>query len=398
MLGVLGKPNVGKTTFFNAATSQSATVANFPFTTVNPNIGIANVRVSCVCKEMGVEDNPSNSKCVNGNRLIPVKLVDVAGLVSGASQGRGLGNKFLDEVRQADALIHVIDVSGSSDEEGRSCPVGSHDPAEDIEFVEKEFDTWLFGILQKDWSHMARSSESGTKKLTEALAEKLSGLRIGESEINQSIAELDLSAVKPITWSEEVLFKLCRKLREISKPSLVVANKIDISGSSENIERLKQGGKEVIPCAAEAEVVLRKASELGLIEYLPGDGDFEVHSKMTEQQEKALALVKDKVLRDFGSTGVQEAINSAYFKLLKNIVVYPVEDDKHLTDKKGRILPDAFLIPIGATVRDLAYRVHTDLGDSILYAIDVKKGTRLGVDAVLNDRDIVKIVSSARRT
>jgi len=398
MLGVLGKPNVGKTTFFNAATSLSAQVANFPFTTVSPNMGIANVRVTCVCREMNVTDTPSNSSCIDGNRLIPIRLVDVAGLVPGASRGRGLGNKFLDDVRQADALIHVVDASGSSDEEGRSCPPGSHDPVSDLEFVEKEFDTWMYGILQKDWSYIARSAESGARKLTVALSEKLSGLKIGESEINASISALDLSKDKPNTWSKDDLVRFCRELRENSKPSLVVANKIDIGSSSDNLIKLKGSGREVVPCAAEAEVMLRRASEKGLIKYLPGDGDFEVSSKMTGDQEKALALVKDKILNKFGSTGVQEAINSAYFKLLKNIVVYPVEDEKNLTDKKGRVLPDAFLVPLGSTVRDLAYRIHTDLGESILYAIDARKGTRLGVDAVLNDRDIVKIVSSAKRT
>ena len=398
MLGVLGKPNVGKTTFFNAATLLSAQVGNYPFTTVTPNMGIANVRVPCVCKEMGVTDNPSNSSCIDGNRLIPIRLVDVAGLVSGASKGRGLGNKFLDEIRQADALIHIVDASGSSDEEGQSCPPGSHDPVSDLEFVEQEFDAWIYGILQKDWPYIARSAESGTRKLTAALAEKLSGLKIGEHEINASISELDLSKDQPNRWSKDDLFKFCRQLREISKPSLVVANKIDIGSSRDNLKMLRETGREVVPCAAEAEVMLRRASEKGLIKYLPGDGHFEMGSNMTGEQEKALSLVRDKILKEFGSTGVQEAINSAYFKLLKNIVVYPVEDEKNLTDKKGRVLPDAYLVPLGSTVKDLAYRVHTDLGESILYAIDAKKGTRLGVDAVLNDRDVVKIVSTAKRT
>ncbi|MEM4201360.1 MAG: GTPase, partial [Nitrososphaerales archaeon] len=113
LVGIVGKPNTGKSTFFNAATLMNVPMANYPFTTIQPNYGVAYLRKDCVCKRLNVKDNPVNSVCVNGVRLIPVKLVDVAGLVPGASQGRGLGNKFLDDLRQADALIHVVDASGS---------------------------------------------------------------------------------------------------------------------------------------------------------------------------------------------------------------------------------------------------------------------------------------------
>src|SRR5271157_5635220 len=133
LVGVVGKPNVGKSTFFAAATLKDVPIADYPFTTIQANVGVAYLRTKCVCKEMGVTDKPRNSICVDGTRLIPVKLVDVAGLVEGASEGRGLGNQFLDEVRQADALIQVVDASGSTDSEGRKVPPGSNDPLKDIE-------------------------------------------------------------------------------------------------------------------------------------------------------------------------------------------------------------------------------------------------------------------------
>ena len=112
IVGVVGKPNVGKSTFFSAATLAHVAIANYPFTTIKPNRGMGYVRTPCVCQEFNVTDTPGNSTCINRIRLVPVELVDCAGLVPGAWQGRGLGNQFLDEIRQADALIHIVDAVG----------------------------------------------------------------------------------------------------------------------------------------------------------------------------------------------------------------------------------------------------------------------------------------------
>ena len=113
-IGLAGKPNAGKSTFFKSATLIDVAIANYPFTTIEPNVGIAYVRTRCVCRELGIDCG----KCVDGWRFIPVKLIDVAGLVPGAHEGRGLGNEFLDNLRQAEGVIHVVDASGSTDEEG----------------------------------------------------------------------------------------------------------------------------------------------------------------------------------------------------------------------------------------------------------------------------------------
>ena len=103
-IGLLGKANVGKSTFFSAATQTKVATGNFPFTTIDPNVGVAHVRKPCACThfELGLCGN-----CKEGTRLIPINLIDVAGLVPGAHEGKGLGNKFLDDARQADALVHV---------------------------------------------------------------------------------------------------------------------------------------------------------------------------------------------------------------------------------------------------------------------------------------------------
>ncbi len=398
-VGVVGKPNVGKSTFFAAATLKDVPIADYPFTTIQPNVGIAHLRTECVCREMGVTDGPRNSTCIDGVRLIPVKIVDVAGLVEGASQGRGLGNKFLDELRQADALIHVVDASGSTDIEGRKVPPGSHDPVGDVAMVEREFDLWAFGLLKKDWEKVFRSLEQSGGKIIDHLADRLSGLSVTLGDVELVIQRLHLRTEKPSLWTDEQLLHFVMEIRKLTKPSLLVANKADLPASLPNIEKLKQTGRKVIPCASEAELLLRRAAEHGLVEYVPGDGKFTMRSpeKLSQAQMNALKMVDERVMRAFGGTGVQAAINQAFFDLLKAIVVFPVEDETKLSDKLGRVLPDAFIMKGGSTALDLARTVHSELAEGFLYAIDARNGKRLGADHVLGNRDIVKIVSSGKR-
>ena len=402
--GIVGKPNVGKSTFFNAATLLSVPVANYPFTTIQPNVGNAYIRVKCVHEELGVKDNPVNSTCVDGTRLIPVRLVDVAGLVPGAASGRGLGNKFLDDLRQADALIHVIDASGGTDEEGRLTKLGSHDPLSDIAFIKKEIILWVKSLLDKDWPKITRMVESGAAnatKLSTALMEKLSGLSIDEEAVEVAVHKCGLKIDKPSSWSEDDIYLFCESLVDISKPILIAANKCDQPFAKENIARL---GKElsssvVIPCAAEAELLLRRASQANLISYVPGDSSFKIidESKVNAAQRKALDLVQTQVFDFWHGTGVQTAVNDAYLRLLKGIVVYPVEDETKFTDKKGNVLPDARIMHLGDTAKDLAFKVHTDLGNSFLYAVDARTGLRVGADYALKNNDVLKIVSTAKK-
>jgi ribosome-binding ATPase len=404
LTGIIGKPNVGKSTFFNAATLLNVAVANYPFTTINPNIGNGYIRVKCVHAELGVKDNPVNSTCIDGTRLIPVRLVDVAGLVPGASSGRGLGNKFLDDLRQADALIHVIDASGGTDEEGRLVKTGSHDPSEDIGFIRREFVLWVKSLLDKDWPKITRSVESGSAnpvKLQAALVEKLSGLSVDERSIELAVHRRGLKIDRPSAWSDSDLYDFCETLTDISKPILIAANKCDLPTAGETIDKITKqfGDAIVVPCAAEAELLLRRASQGGLIKYVPGDPTFTLPdpSKITSAQMKALDFVSNHVLEVWKGTGVQKAVNDAYLKLLKGIVVYPVEDETKFSDKKGNVLPDARIMHQGDTARDLAFKVHTDLGNSFLYAVDARTGLRVGADYQLKNNDVLKIVSSARK-
>ncbi len=397
IIGLLGKANVGKSTFFNAATDSSIPIANFPFTTINPNIGIAFVRVTCVCKELGVSDNPINSQCIGGIRYIPIKLIDVAGLVPGAHSGRGLGNKFLDDARQADVLIHVIDVSGSTDVEGRPVNPGEGNPLFDLEFIEDEFDLWIHSLILRDWDKIIRESENLKQRIETVLASRLSGLSINEQLIKNSLDYISLIK-KPSEWTDEDLLILSKQIRIRSKPIILAANKADITSSDINIEKLKKLERPFFPTVCEAELLLRRAAHKNLIYYLPGDSSFEIRQPETlsNKQNEALEVVSN-ILHKFGSTGIQQVINHACFEILQNIVVYPVEDEYKFTDKKGNILPDARLISNESTAKDLAYLIHNDLGKGFLYAIDARTKQRIGAEHKLKNGDIIKIVSTTSR-
>jgi len=395
-VGVVGKPNVGKSTFFAAATLVDVQIANYPFTTIDANIGVSYATATHPCKETGCVPNPQNYEYRNGVSLIPIKMIDVAGLVPGAHEGRGLGNKFLDDLRMASALIHIIDVTGKTDVEGQ--PTEYHDPVEDIEFLEKEIDYWVHSILKKNWDKFSKRIKLQGLKLSKAIAEQLTGIGVSEEDVLQALHKVGLSD-DPTKWSDNDLFNFVRELRKINKPLIIAANKAD-AASDEDIERIIKEGKKrgyiVVPTSAAAELTLRKAAKAGYIDYIPGTKDFNVIKPLNEKQKHGLDLIREKVLNRFGSTGVQEVINRTVFDILQLVPVYPVEDERKLTDQFGNVLPHVFLMKKGATPRDLAYKVHTDLGKSFLYAVNAKTHRRVGEDYELQYNDIIKIVATAR--
>jgi ribosome-binding ATPase len=400
LLGVVGKPNTGKSTFFSAATLATAEIANYPFTTIKPNRGVGYVRTACVHTELKVQDNPNNSLCLDGVRLAPVELIDVAGLVPGAWEGRGLGNQFLDDIFRADALVHIIDASGGTDCEGKTCKPGEHDPLEDVRFLEREITMWMAAIIKKDWPKIARTAEIDKKGIYAPLEERLTGLGIKRHHIFEATRKANLNPEKPASWSEDDFFRFVDTLRRISKPMLIVANKIDLPTAEANVERLKKLDYIVIPASAEAELGLRRAAEKKLIDYKPGDSDFKIlqPDKLSPGQVKALEAIREKILKKNGSTGVQEALNTAYFKLLNMITIYPVEDIEHLSNHQGKVLPDIYLVPQGTTAHQFAYIIHTELGESFLYAVNARDKRRIGEDAILKDRDVISIISTQKRT
>ncbi|RLI92143.1 MAG: redox-regulated ATPase YchF [Candidatus Altiarchaeales archaeon] len=385
-IGIVGKPNVGKSTFFKALTLADVEIANFPFTTRDANIGVGYVRSECPCKEFNLKCNPINSVCIDGNRFIPVKVIDVAGLVPGAHQGKGLGNKFLDELSRADVLIHVVDISGTTDECGN--PTQSHDPERDIKFLENEIDLWFFNIIKRNWSKIYSRVRYHNASLVDELADRLSGIKISESHVRISIDKADLD--ENGKWSDDDLMRFSEILREVSKPILIAANKIDIDKG--NFERLR-GKYRMIPTFSEGELALRRASESKIIRYIPGDSKFEILKEIDEKRERALEFIAG-IMRRFGSTGVQECINAVVFDILKRVVVYPVENENKLSDSKGNVLPDAYLLPEGSTALDLARRIHTEIYQKFICAINCRTKKRVGRDYILRNNDIIRIITS----
>ena len=380
LIGFVGKPSSGKSSIFKAATLIDVKITGVPFCTIEPNVGVGYVTVDCVEKEFGVKCNPRYGFCKNGKRFVPVKLIDVAGLVPGAHEGRGLGNKFLDDLRQASALIHIVDFSGLTDEEGK--PTVGHDPAKDIEFLEKEIDLWFAEIIKRAVAKIGRIIGKSQSDLVQLLTEQLSGLEISKESVQKVLETCSLTDVN----------RFATELRKISKPILIAANKIDLKEAQENFERLKEKYEHIVPTSAEAEIALKKAAEKGLIDYTPGNG-FEIKKELEERQRIALEFIKKNVIEKYGSTGVQECLNKAVFDLLRLIPVYPVEDENKLSDKSGNVLPDVFLMPEGSTALDLAFKVHTEIGEKFICAIDARTKKRLAKDYKLQKNDVIKIVS-----
>ncbi|MBI5060949.1 MAG: redox-regulated ATPase YchF [Candidatus Aenigmarchaeota archaeon] len=386
IIGLCGKSNTGKTTMFSAMTLIDAEISNRIFTTIRPNIGIAYTRAECPCKSLGIKCKPKNSKCVDGTRLVPIKIVDVAGLVPDAHKGRGLGNQFLSDIMEASAIIHVVDISGSTDNDGNPVPRGSHDPVADVDFFKKEIDYWILGILMKNWGTILRKSPN--EKFEELVYKQLSGLGVSRENVVQAINKSHISSLS----GENELLAFIETLRKEGKPIIIAANKIDIAGADEIYKKISSATREeCVPCSAEAELALRRAAEKGLISYMPGASDFQIVGEMDEKHKSALNFIKENVLAKYGSTGVQKLLDTAVFDMLKMIVVYPVENEHKFSDKKGTVLPDALLLRKGSTALDLAYKVHEDIGKKFIAAVDAKTGRHIAADYVLKNGDIISI-------
>jgi len=398
LIGIVGKPSAGKTTFINAACMTSYKTADYPFTTIEPQPGVAYVRVDCVCKDFGVQDNPKNSICIDGIRFVPINLLDVAGLVPDAWKGRGRGNKFLDDLRRADALIHVVDFTGSLDAEGRPIEPGSRDPLEDIKFLEKEITMWMLGIIKSDWRRITGRVKSNREDFSKLLEVRLSGLAINRYHIKSAINLAKLDDSKVAQWTEDDIYIFVDTLRKVSKPIIIAANKIDSPIAQKNFERLSRELKDltIIPTTALGEYLLKTLAKKGQIRYIPGDNTFEIIDTqgLSEKIIQKLDLLKEKVLDKYGSTGVQKVLEETVFNVLEMICVFPVEDVNKLTDHHGNVLPDAFLIKKGTTAREFAYKIHTSLGETFIHAIDARTKRRLSENYILQHRDVIKIVSA----
>lgn len=392
----MGKPNVGKSTFFKAATLAEVEIANYPFVTIKPNSGVGYVKVKDPARDFKKISNPRNGYVLDNFRFVPVQMIDVAGLVPGAHEGLGMGNQFLDDLRQADVLVHVIDVSGSTNEKGEVVEAGSYDPAEDVKFLEVELDMWYLGIIRKGWEKFARTVMQEKLEVHLALGKQLSGLKVTDKMVEEAINQLGLDKNKPSLWKEDDLHNLATALRKKTKPMIIAGNKIDVPGAEANFNRFKKQftGYLFIGCSAESELALREAAKAGLIKYVPGEKTFTLtnEEKLTERQKKALGFIQQNVLDKFTSTGVQDVLDKAVFNLLQYIAIFPGGVTK-LEDKEGNVLPDCFLMPPKSTALDFAYKLHTDFGKNFICAKDVRTKRTVGKEYLLKNLDVVEIVS-----
>jgi ribosome-binding ATPase len=399
-IGIVGKPSSGKSTFFSSATMIDVAMASYPFTTIEPNKGVGFVRVEDAGNFFNIKSNPKHGFLVENDdkkfiRFVPIELIDVAGLVPGANEGKGLGNKFLNDLSQADVLIHVVDSSGTTDSEGKICE--DHDPCKDVIFLEKEIELWFLKIIENNWSKFAKIPEKDDKKRIGIIAQNLSGVKILQKHVEKAVKEASVEEKMFDQWTEEDKLLFAKKCRELSKPIIIAANKCDLPKAKENILKMKEmfPNSIIIPCSAASELALRKAAKQKILDYYPGKKDFEIISEINEKQKLGLETIKKNVLEKFGSTGVQDCLDTAILKVLEYFPVFP-GGTKTLADKDGNLIPDCFLMPKNSNALDFAFTLHSDIGKGFIRAIDVKTKQVIGKEHLLKYGDVVEIVFNKR--
>ncbi len=389
-IGLVGKPSVGKSTFFNAATMNDVPEGAYPFTTIDPSLGEAYVRTECAAPEFDRTCQPSVGKCEDGTRFVPIKLVDIAGLVPGAHEGRGLGNQFLTDLNETDALIHVVDFSGQTDAEGEATE--GHDPREDIEFLEDELDAWYFDILQKGIQRYEDKQLSDPDP-EEILGEQLSAFSISPAAIKQTILSIDLT-VEPSDWDGEEQQLLAQEIRKRTKPMVIAANKMDLPEAQENYEEITEDPAydhlTFVPVSAHAEKALKNGAEQDVLEYVPGDGEFEITGDLPREKKTGLEQIRE-FAGEFDGTGVQQALEAAVFDVLELKAVFPGTASGEWTNGPFR---DCFLLPSDATAEEFAYHLHTDIGEGFLHGIDCRSERQVGAETVLDDRAVIEVIST----
>ena len=392
-IGLVGKPSVGKSSFFNAATMNDVPEGAYPFTTIDPSVGEAYVRVEDAAPEFDEVSTPSVGYLEGDVRFVPTKLVDVAGLIPGAHEGNGLGNQFLTDLNETDVLIHVVDFSGETDLEGE--PTEGHDPRRDIDFLETELDQWYLGVLEKGIERYASGYTTEDDAIEVELAEQMSAFKTNEDEIKRLVRRTGVG-FDPAEWDDDDRRTLAREIRKATKPMVIAANKMDTPEAQANFEEIATDPDyehlTMVPCSAHAEQALKTAAEAGVVDYRPGDDDFEIVGDVSDAQRAGLEQIREFVTA-YGATGVQAAIETALFDVLGVTPVFP-GGANGLGNDRGEVLPDCYLLAPGSTAEDFAYALHSDIGDGFLHAIDCRTNRQVGSAYEVENRDVLEVITT----
>jgi len=388
-IGLIGKPNAGKSTLFSAITSIDVDIANYPFTTIKPNVGISFVKDKCPENEINAKCNPREGKCLDGIRYIPVEIIDVPGLIEGASEGKGMGNEFLDNIRDADLIINLFDASGMTDMEGNPSE-SSHDPLDDIKFVNNEIISWMNGKISKDWQKFARKEDNSPERLDVKILQKAATFGLSEKDVS-FIMSKESFPDKLIHWTDDDINRFSEAILKYVKPVFSIGNKLDLL-TGDAIKALKERENKMYLISAEYELLIEKAYNNG---YISSDAiDFTFTDKSGEAQKTVLNRIKEKY-RNGDIMRFYDVLTSI-IKSLGYIVVYPVLDETKWEDKNGNVLPDAYLMKDGDTALDMAYKIHTDIGKNFIRAVNGRTKRVIGKDYKLLNNDVIKIISNSR--
>lgn len=384
LIGIVGKPSSGKSTTLNSLTDASAQVGAFPFTTIEPNRATGYLQVNCACSRVGLQKlcKPNYGWCENGLRHIPIMLLDVAGLVPGAHSGRGLGNKFLDDLRHADALIHVVDVSGTTDAEGKN--TRGYDPLQDIVWLQDEIRLWIEGNLHKRWGSIVRKHTATKSSAVDTLQQQFGGYGSHASMIQRALGRIP--GLPPLEqWDNEWITEVVKSFMQEKFPTVLALNKMDHPDADKNVSKimLKYPDVKCVLTSAITEVFLRKLKKQGFIRYEEGTEfvdtfeDDDTLKPLDEKLIQRIEVIRDLVLYRFGSTGVVQVLQAAA-STLNLIPVYTVRNIHTFAGGNGEnVFRDCFLVKKGTTVGKVATYI---MGDVTVAAIETVGGIRVSED------------------
>lgn len=331
---------------------------------------------------------------MNGLRSVPIELLDVAGLVPGAHQGRGLGNKFLDDLRHADALIHVVDVSGTTDAEGKA--TRGYDPSVDIEWLRGEILRWVEGNLMEKWGSIKRRHVAIKANPVDTLQGQFSGYGSTRDVVARTLDRLALK--EPLdAWSNETISRVVDQFVEEKFPIVLALNKIDHADADKNIAKIAKmvPATRMVLCSAISEVFLRKLAKQGYVRYVEGSEFVDTRDDLIEQGEAdggglkecdeklktRIENLKDMVLYRFGSTGVVQVLSRAA-DVLGLVPVFPVKNTHTFgAASTGPVFRDCVLVKKNSTVSDVARKI---MGDAPINFIEGEGGRRVAEDAVVS--------------